>query len=119
MSGWLVRTYIMERNWRALVLAAALAGMLLYFYVCPVPEVVKKETIESTVEKIFCDKGQATSGCMIRFQIPEGGTVSILMTTHFPLPQPGDKVPLTVEHMSDNTKYFYINILEWEQRQMQ
>lgn len=118
MSGWLARIYIMNRNWRALVLAAALVGMLLYFYVFPVPELVKKETIEGTVEKILCDRDRAKSGCMIRFRIPEGGTVSILMTTHFPLPHPGDKVPLTVEHMSDDTRYFIVDILEWEQRQM-
>jgi len=117
MPEWLTTGYIRERNGRALFTAVLMAAGVGYLYLKPSPDVVETQHLDGVVEKRLCDAAPGAHDiCMIRFNIPNGETVSILMPA--PLPRSGDAVPLVVERLSDDTRRFQVDMMAWERRRL-
>ncbi len=113
----LPRSYIRERNVKAVFIAIVFLSMVLYFSVIrPGTEVLRSETATAVAVKRLCDAGNAEDLCMIELRMPSGEVSAAGMTR--PWPVAGDKVPIRVDYLADGTRRYSVKSIDWEMQAM-
>jgi hypothetical protein len=110
-----------HRNWEVIATAVGVTAILVWGIV----QLKSVESVGSTeataVVKELQAFGAAATGtddtqvpernmCIGVLQLEDGATIRMLLVK--PLPKPGDKVPLRVEHYNDGSKTYSIDVVK-------